>query len=319
MTRLNTKFIGVIGLVFLLIFMVAGGTLAAKPADSPWRTTPDNLPIIKMPWISGAKGGTPGPPPGKGKPEEPPAPEVNKWAVIVGIADYPGVDSDLWHSDDDALEMVDALISKYGFPEDNVKLLLNRKAKARDILQAIDWLADREDADSSVVFFFCGHGFRQPDTEGWDADSEDDGYDEGIVSWDMYGLPDGMLEERFSSIETNRFTLIFGSCFSGGMFDDDNDLQSIGRVITSGCEYYQYCWDYLYLGNTLFGYYFIDKGILNGLAVDIDGDGHISIEEAFEYAYNGVISHIPQPPDVQTPAVSDKYLTSPDYSENLLP
>ena len=61
------------------------------------------------------------------------------------------------------------------------------------------------------------------------------------------------------------------------------DLQAPGRVICSACKADQYAWDVLELGNTLFGYYFIDEGILDGEA-DVNGDGAVSMEEALEYA-----------------------------------
>ena len=291
-----------------LVLAVAVPALADKPEDSLWKTTPEDLPVLKMPWSPGARGGEPGAPAGKVKPDKPaPEPEVNKWAVIVGISDYPGLENDLWHADDDAQEMRDALVANYGFPEENIKLLLDRKAKFRDIVGAIEWLAAREDADSSVVFFFCGHGFRRADAENWDTDIEDDSQDEGIVSWDMYGLPDGMLKEKFSAFETTKLTMVFGSCFSGGMFDDDDDLQNVGRVIPAGCEADQYCWDYYGLGNTLFGYYFIDRGMLNQLADGPDPDEEVSVEEAFAYARAEVTGHEPSPPEPQEPVISDKY------------
>ena len=64
----------------------------------------------------------------------------------------------------------------------------------------------------------------------------------------MYGLPDGLLRQKFSVFETKKFTLIFGSCYSGGMFDDLNvDLRAPGRVICSASKANQYGWDYLRL------------------------------------------------------------------------
>jgi len=200
--------------------------------------------------------------------------------------------------------MREALINEYGFPDDNVKILLNRKATADAILSAIDWLAAREDAESTVVFFFSGHGYRAIDSEGWDSDVELDGYDEMIVSHDMYGLPDGLLRQKFSGFETTKLALIFAQCYSGGMFDDNDDLQAPGRVIASACKADQYAWDYLLLGNTLFGYYFIDEGILDGKAegLHISSDG-VSIEEALDYAYPRVTA---EQPDSQ-PQIYDGY------------
>jgi hypothetical protein len=229
---------------------------------------------------------------------------VDKWAVVIGISDYQGTANDLWNPDKDAMDMQQALITKYGFPVGDIKMLLNSQATYQGILSAIDWLAGVEDSKSTVVFFFSGHGFRAPDYQGWDTDREADGYDEGIVSYDMCGLPDGLLRQKFSTFETQKFDLIFCSCYSGGMFDDPNvDLRAPGRVICSACKANQLGWDYLGLGNTLFGYYFIDQGILQGKAdgatlagVETSGikDGQVSMEEALAYAYPRVTAVQPQ-------------------------
>ena len=61
---------------------------------------------------------------GKGKPPSPP--QVDKWAVIIGIADYQGTGSDLQYPDDDARDMYDYLLSK-GHPTGNIKLLTKKK------------------------------------------------------------------------------------------------------------------------------------------------------------------------------------------------
>jgi len=228
-------------------------------------------------------------------PPLPPSTLGDKWAVVIGISDYQGTANDLWNPDKDAMDMQQALTTNYGFPGGNIKMLLNSQATYQAIMGAIDWLAGVEDSSSTVVFFFSGHGFRAPDSQGWDTDREADGYDEGIVSYDMYGLSDGLLRQKFSAFETKKFALIFGSCYSGGMFDDPNvDLRAPGRIICSACKADQYGWDYQRLGNTLFGYYFIDEGILQSKAdgatlpgVETSGvkDGQVSIEEALAYAY----------------------------------
>lgn len=222
------------------------------------------------------------------------APQPDRWAVVIGIADYEGRGSDLWHPDEDAKEMKQELL-EVGYPSENIKVLLNRNAKANAIASAIDWLIANEKAGDEVVFFYSGHGFRISDGEGWDDDVEFDGYDEGIVSHDFYGLTDGYLRNKFSAIESTKFALMFGSCYSGGMFDDNDDLQGTGRVIASACKTDQFGWDYLQLGNTLWGYYFVDKGLLDNNAY--------SVESAHEYAYPYVVA---QQPDSQ-PQLYDNY------------
>jgi hypothetical protein len=253
----------------------------------------DDLPVVK-PTIELLVGGPAiplgnphgGPPGQETKPDKPGKPDkepsANKWAVVVGIADYEGSGYDLWHTDEDAKEMANALIENYGFDNGNIKLLLNRKANYAAIVSAIDWLIANEDTESTVVFFFSGHGFRAVDSEGWDSDTESDGYDEGIVSYDFYGLADGFLQEKLSALESQKVALCFGSCHSGGMFDYATDLQGANRVIASACRADEYAWDYLLLGNTLWGKYFVDEGLLQGLA---DPYGDDSIEEVHAYAY----------------------------------
>jgi hypothetical protein len=278
-------------LVLVLALSITGPvTSMAQAMGSPSKATPDDLPVVKPPVDlvvdpsirTGNPHGAPSTPAGTpdkpGKPDKEPA--ENKWAVVVGIADYTGSQYDLWHPDEDAKEMASALIDNYGFASGNVKLLVNRKATYAAIVSAIDWLIQSEDAESTVVFFFSGHGFRAADSEGWDSDTELDGQDEGIVSYDFYGLPDGFLRQKLSPLESQKIALCFGSCHSGGMFDDVTDLQGVNRVIASACRADEYGWDYLLLGNTLWGKYFVDEGLLQGLA---DPDGDDSIEEAHYY------------------------------------
>jgi len=217
----------------------------------------------------------------------PPAPAANKWAVVIGIADYIGSDSDLWHPDEDANEMAKALINNYGFASERVKILLNRKATASAISSAISWLVLNEDAASSVVFFYSGHGFRAADSDEWDTDNESDGFDEGIVSYDFYGLPDSWLQQKLAGLESQKVALLFGSCHSGGLLDN-SELQGAGRVVATACKADQYGWDYLTLGNTLWGKYFVDDGLLLKKA-DVNGNG-VSIEEAHTYAYPRVVA-----------------------------
>jgi hypothetical protein len=206
-----------------------------------------------------------------------------RWALVIGIADYSGKDSDLWHPDEDAKEMQRELLEN-GYPDSNVRVLLNRKATAQAILGAIEWLVSNEQAGDEVVFFYSGHGYRAEDGD-WDADVESDGMDEGIVSHDFYGLPDGMLRDKFSAVESTKFALMFGSCHSGGMFDDDDDLQGEGRVIAAACKADQYGWDYMLLGNTLWGYWFVDMGLR--------ADNAFSVEGAHAYAYPNVVAEQP--------------------------
>jgi hypothetical protein len=223
-------------------------------------------------------------------------PPPGKWAVVIGIADYQGRDSDLWNPDSDASEMKSILIEN-GYPDSQIKYLTNRKATASAILDAIDWLVANEGPDDQVFFFFSGHGFRVPDGDGWDSDSESDGHDEGLVSYDLYGLPDGMIAERLANLNSTDVGMCFCQCHSGGMFDDNDDagITGTGRVIVAACKADQYGWDYRLLKNTLFFYYWGDQGLLQ--------DNADSVESAYTYCYPFVVA---EQPDSQ-PQIYDNY------------
>ncbi len=61
-----------------------------------------------------------------------------RYAIVVGISDYPGTDSDLEYADDDADEMTLALTDVYGFRARNVTTLKDMAATRSAILAAID-------------------------------------------------------------------------------------------------------------------------------------------------------------------------------------
>lgn len=207
------------------------------------------------------------PPPGQEEKEPTPEPDpsVDKWAVVIGISDYRGRANDLQYCDDDAKDMYDYLIAK-GYPAGNIKLLLDKDAKASAIIDAIDWLNSWEEPSSEVVFFYSGHGSTYDGYD--DGDTEDT--DEAIVSTDMYLILDGQLRQKFSTFESQKISFTFDTCFSGGM----DDLQGNGRVIVAACSETQYSYDGTSdQQNGVFTYYYMD-----GL------NASNTVEGAFAYA-----------------------------------
>lgn len=174
-------------------------------------------------------------PGGKPPEEEPqPDPSINKWAVIIGISDYRGRRNDLQYCDDDAKDMY-AYLRDRGYPEGNIRLLLDGDASAKNIVAAIEWLDLWEGADSEVVFFYSGHGSTY---DGYN-DGDDEYTDEGIVSADLYLILDGQLRQKFSTFESSKISFTFDTCFSGGM----DDLAGPGRIVVAACGEYEYSYD----------------------------------------------------------------------------
>ena len=203
----------------------------------------------------------------------------DKWAVLIGISDYDGRANDLWNMHNDALEMR-AVLEADGYnwafardsagSKDNIEIMLN-------------WLIANEGPNSEVVFFFSGHGARTADGS-WDTDVEADGYDECLVSWDSRAITDSYIAGKFDLMESNHIAFISMSCHSGGMFDGPGESRN-GVVYIAAAEADQYGWDYLLLENSLFGYHFIDQGLLNG--------PYDNLQDAFWFARPYVIAEQP--------------------------
>jgi len=235
------------------------------------------------------KGNPHGDPPGQGnKPPKnngpEPDPSVDKWAVVIGISDYRGKQYDLQYCDDDAQDMYNYLIAK-GYPEGNIKLLLDGDAKAKKIMAAIDWLNSWEGSDSEVVFFYSGHGTTY---DGYN-DGDTEYTDETIVSADLYLILDGQLRAKFSDFDSQKISFTFDSCYSGGM----NDLSGTGRVITTACGEEELSWETSDLQHGVFTYYFME-----GLSA------YHNVEDAYADAEPNVIDYTS---NNQHPKLFDNY------------
>jgi uncharacterized protein YneR len=262
-----------------------------------------------------------------------------KYAIIIGICDYPGTDYDICNSDGDSLHMYKALTTLYGFKPENIRLFkdyggttgtstgfdggIHYDLPTRDkILSAINSI--NATSGDEVVFFFSGHG-----ATGIADDGDGERVDEAIVvhnasSTDLDYIWDGELKTAFSRFATNRIVFIFDTCHAGGM----NDLAASGRVISMATGEnqvaYVYSSDTYYPermedvdgdkikdGEGVFSHYFVNEGMLQGLAdvYDHDNDGSLSeptdvvVEEAFDYA-NGIIPGIYTRQD---PVISDNF------------
>lgn len=157
----------------------------------------------------------------------PPEPR-NRRALLIGIDRYPLL-SEAEHLDgavNDAKAMAQMLVGRFGFAEQDVRLLLDGAATQAAILAAMDRLVEETHTDDVVVFHFSGHGSQVEDLEG----DEEDGLDETIVPVDSGRAPHPNREitddEIYSWLlrlteKTPYVTLIFDCCHSATITRDD--------------------------------------------------------------------------------------------------
>lgn len=86
----------------------------------------------------------------------------NAHALIIGIADYQQISRLPGTVLQDARDVYDLLTDPghCGYRPENVKLLLNDRARRSAIRQALADLATRSDSDAIVFFYYSGHGGR---------------------------------------------------------------------------------------------------------------------------------------------------------------
>ena len=298
------NFLGTVVLASCLIvlLMFASISYAANPNES---TKPNplkpvsatNIEIVKKVSVKGHAHQ----PPNKGKNKKKGAAtgilgtEVSgtRYAIIIGISDYPGTANDLQYCDDDARDMKNALITSYGFTEGNIQTFIDvegegaRNATRVNILTAISGLQSEAGVDDEIVFFFSGHGMK-----GIADDGDKERLDESIVVHDgteIAPIWDGELRDAFAGFATSRIIFIFDSCLAGGM---KKDLGTQGRVIAMASTESGSSYEISALQNGEFTYYFAEEGILLGQANihDYDTDtvlnepDQVTVEEAFDYA-----------------------------------
>jgi hypothetical protein len=136
-----------------------------------------------------------------------------KRAVCVGINDYPGTNSDLNGCVNDAQDWAKALEER-GY---EVRVLLDKQARLKNIVEALNQLVGDASGGDSLVFTFSGHGSWLPD----DSGDEPDGRDEMLCPYDVNDeqyLMDDMLAEIFDGKPRDaRLYFISDSCHSGSV------------------------------------------------------------------------------------------------------
>jgi len=265
-----------------------------------------------------------------------PTSEVDYWAVIVGVADYPGTVNDLDYTDDDAYDVRDALLAGTNWEASHITLLIDSDATKANIHNAIDWMGSNGDVNDAFFFFFSGHGTTIVDQSPFD---EADNLDEVLAQYDFGTagfVSDDELGDWIAALPGGPEMAVIDTCFSGGMiktsegqskgllgagipqegdgfFKDLDDV--VDGVVLTASDDDEVSWETSELQNSLFTYYFIEG--LAGLA-DANSNDEVSMEEIFDYLYPLVVNYPVSP--VQHPQEYDNWpgealvlFTTPDY------
>ncbi|XP_022734348.1 metacaspase-4-like [Durio zibethinus] len=145
-----------------------------------------------------------------------------KKAVLIGC-NYPGTKAELKGCINDVIRMQKCLIERYGFSEEDIKILIDTddsytQPTGKNIRRALNDLVRSAEPGDFLFVHYSGHGTRLPAETG---DDDDTGYDECIVPCDMNLITDDDFRDFVDKVpEGCRVTIVSDSCHSGGLIDE---------------------------------------------------------------------------------------------------
>lgn len=91
----------------------------------------------------------------------------NSWGLVVGINSYKNSHiNNLAFAKNDAEAVHSTLVKKFGFPSENITLLLDEDATCERIKEAFLEFSNLTEKDDRVIVFFAGHGHTKSGTRG---------------------------------------------------------------------------------------------------------------------------------------------------------
>jgi hypothetical protein len=241
-------------------------------------------------------------------------PKLNKYALLYsGGIDFANAHKRYWN---DLKFMYLTLKSKYGFTDDHIVVVykngmgedtdiaVDHAASPAGLNDAIKFLRPKMNSKDDFFLFVTNHGGGYHDTSCGETPASWGGKKDGIpgdeidtYAWDeetyyynqtSNDLWDDDFANLINSLNFNKMIGVFEQCFSGGFL---RDLKGCNRILISAASEFQFSWGMANGNYDTFSYYFTsalnnanDSGSALSTNPDTDGDGNISILEAFQYA-----------------------------------
>lgn len=142
----------------------------------------------------------------------------DKFALLVGIDDYPGSDNDLGSCVADTRLMRQLLVDRLGFKPQNIITIHDAQATRDHIIAAFRSHLSKAGPDGRALFYFSGHGLQLPENVGI-TDDEPDRQDEAISVWGHDRNSSIIVDDEISwlvqQLPSRHMTVILDSCHSG--------------------------------------------------------------------------------------------------------
>ena len=228
-----------------------------------------------------------------------------KYALIIANTDYadPGL-AQLTAPGKDAEDFARVLKDQAICEFEDVKVLLNQSSSF--VIEAIDEFFDLKKPDDLLVLYFSGHGVRDELGILYLAVKNSNRFRLRSTA-----IKSDFIREAMDQSRSKRQVLILDCCNSGAFAQGTKAATGVsigtasafeagyGRVILTASDSTQFAWE----GNRIIGEtdnslftHFLVEGLKG--AADLDGDGQITVDELYDYAYEQVKRITPK----QTPS-----------------
>jgi hypothetical protein len=222
----------------------------------------------------------------------------NTVALLIGIADYDHLGppsladfrsgdwgSDLEHADEDPQHIHEALVAfedqtdnmQIVTEDDNIRIVTEPEASFSQLENLVEgWLDNREkEPDQPVMISYSGHG--GPDGQGGYFVAAQDTNDAGGIFTNH--VSSTTLDTWLDNLESQQIVVMIDACYSEIALAA---LGQPGRVVIVASRSNQPSWETSEFKGGVFTHYIV-QGLLDP-AADINGNGYISVEEAYTYA-----------------------------------
>lgn len=191
-------------------------------------------------------------------------PATHGWAVLVGVNRYHGRTRDTFGSVADVMVLREVLLA-HGWRDDHILVLIDHDATHDRIVRGIEWLMRTTDERSTAVFSFSGHMRNRDGMSAlWPTDNR--------FIWG----PD--LSRMLGAVPAGRLWASLQGCHAEGLRAPG--LEGPGRVITYSSRAVEKSYEDPEVGHSVQGYFLFSESLRAGSG-DADGDGLVSVQEAY--------------------------------------
>ncbi|MDP7028009.1 MAG: caspase family protein [Candidatus Marinimicrobia bacterium] len=213
------------------------------------------------------------------------------WAVLIGINEYENIRS-LRFAVQDAKEIRNLLITEFGFPKENVRILIDKEATLNNIRDDLYEIASMANEDDRILVYFAGHGETRSVKSGVEK-----GYliptDGNLDKLYTTCIPMTEIKEIANLTVAKHVLFLMDACFSGLAAVDTRGLDTstpsyiekivrdqARQIITAGGK------DEEVIEKDEWGHSAFAKSLISGLksaVADQDYDGYITADELGSY------------------------------------